>query len=167
MRKKKKIVFTKGKIIFDADGQLNKIMGITHNITSLPESTYELLLTKEIINEHERFSGYGSWEFDFQENEITWSDGMYHIFGYDPANDRERLIINPDFYYAHMPEKDREAARIQQQEILSSSNNDYVIEYEIIGADNRRKIIETHGKIIRDENISLLSVLAQQEMYLP
>src|SRR6185369_9845832 len=56
------------------------------------------------------------------------------------------------FYYAHMPENERPKAIQKQQQILSGSNNYYVVEYEIIGADKRRKIIETHGKITRDEN---------------
>jgi PAS domain S-box-containing protein len=149
---KKIIVFTKGKIIFKADGEINKIMGITHNITSLSGANNDLLLSKEIINEREKFSGYGSWEYDLHEKEINWSDGMYYIFGYDPNIYRDKLIIDEKFYYNHMPESEREIVKQKRNGIFSDTGKDYILEYEIIGGDKERKIIETYGTIIRDDN---------------
>ncbi len=150
--KKQKIVFTKGKIIFKANGEIDRIMGITHDISSLANANNDLLLSKEIINEREKFSGYGSWEYNLGDKEITWSDGMYYIFGYDPVADRKNLVINEDFYFNHMPAENRAIAKKKRNDIVNNAANTYVLEYEIIGGDKQRKIIETHAKVLRDEN---------------
>lgn len=149
--KKLKIVFTKGKIIFKTDGSIDKIMGVTHDISSLANANNDLLLSKEIINEREKFSGYGSWEYNLGDKEITWSDGMYYIFGYDPVADRKDLVIDDNFYLNHMPEENRATAKKKREEIVNNAANTYVLEYEIIGGNKQRRIIETHAKVIRDE----------------
>ena len=37
------------------------------------------------LNEAQRIARLGSWELDLEKNELKWSDEIYHIFEFDPA----------------------------------------------------------------------------------
>ena len=83
-------------------GRLLLFSAIAVNIEMLVEkldtrNTEIIKLNKKLQNHlemmklSEELSNMGSWRLDLQTNKMTWSDGLYRIFGIDPANTQPSL----------------------------------------------------------------------------
>jgi len=54
----------------------------------------------------QRIAKLGSWEFEIGSRQITWSDEVFHLFGYDPAQkppsyDELQALLHPDDRQQH------------------------------------------------------------------
>src|SRR5260221_9376841 len=60
------------------------------------------LQTLEVqLREAQALAKFGSWEWDLREDRITWSEGLYHLFGVDPATFQPSLeaflnLVHPE-----------------------------------------------------------------------
>lgn len=150
-----KIVSTLGKVVTSSDGGAVKIIGVTRDITKQVLSNGEqqdlensLTKYKDGMLEKERLLNFGSLEMNLITKETHWSDGMYLLFGYDPATDKGKIIINRDFYKRHMTEAELSSAANQLNDALKDKDN-YVIETSIKTTSGVVKRLETYGKIER------------------
>jgi PAS domain S-box-containing protein len=103
---------------------------------------------KEQVDVKEEFLECGSWKITFADGVMTWSDGMYLLFGYDLLNDKHSIVVNQALYHSHMLAKDFERA-IQFQSPLTSTENKYHGEYEITTRGGEKKLIETFARVVR------------------
>lgn len=119
----------------------------------------ELLLDyKERVDIKEEILECGSWKITMGDDRITWSDGMYPIFGYDAKLDKASLVINEDLYSRHMTGSTFKKAQQFRDDVLKDAN-DYHREYPIITNKGEKRIIETFAKIIRDKSGAAIRVL--------
>ena len=149
-----KIVSVAVKPVQDSQ-QLSSILGVMKDITQETVLEMEqkdlkgsLESYREAMIEKERRLDFGSLELDLIENKLSWSDGMYRLFGYDPAEYKDKLQVNEEFYRMHMTESELTRARMELKEALQSRDN-YIIETSIQSRDGKRKRLETYGKIER------------------
>jgi PAS domain S-box-containing protein len=103
---------------------------------------------KEQIDVKEEFLECGSWKLTLSDKVMTWSDGMYLLFGYDLQNDKPSIVINESLYHSHMLTQDFEKA-IQFQDLRTNVENRYDREYQITTRSGEKKLIETFARIIR------------------
>jgi PAS domain S-box-containing protein len=132
-----------------ADGKLIGTFGISKDITEKSTLLTSLLTYRDMVMEKERFLGQGTWEMDLDTRIAAWSDGMYHLFGYDPERERGNLIINETLYQKHLSTEDYDKGKALRKAALEREDS-YVWEYEIRTASGETKQLETYGKIIRD-----------------
>src|SRR5215204_386676 len=156
--KAEKIVSTCAKVITSSEGAVTKIIGVTHDVTEQMLSNQEqqqlkdsLSLYKESMIEKERLLDFGSLELNLFTNQLHWSDGMYLLFGYDPATYKSKFKFDEDFYKIHMTQADFESARKKLKEALENKDN-YIIETAIRTRNGINKRLETYGKIERDSS---------------
>jgi PAS domain S-box-containing protein len=149
--KEARLVWSKAKFLFE-NGELKTAFGTTRDITEQNRLYNEILLYKEMILEKEAFLNQGSWEYDFITGVLSWSDGMYSLFGYDAAKDKASLTLNDEFYFKHMSAEEIERSKEIRDNYLKSDIPDYSLEFEISTIDKIKKRIETYGKFIRDTN---------------
>ena len=106
---------------------------------------------KEQVNVKEEFLECGSWKLILSDKSIFWSDGMYRLFGYDPAKDKNGLTLNEEFYRRHMTEQAFEKAlRFTENTVKNRSGHEH--EYEITTKDGEKRRIESFAKINRDRS---------------
>lgn len=103
---------------------------------------------KEQVDVKEEFLECGSWKITFSDMVMTWSDGMYLLFGYDLQKDREDIVVNESLYHSHMMTKDFDKA-IQFQDHVTDFESRYGGEYEITTRGGEKKLIETFARIVR------------------
>ena len=151
-----KIVSTNVKVILSSEGNVTKIIGVSHDVTEQilanrksKEMKDSLSSYKESMIDKERILEFGSLEMNLLTNELHWSDGMYLLFGYDPGIDKNRIKFNDDFYRIHMSLEEIEEARKKLKEALENNDN-YIIETAIKTSKGVSKRLETYGKIERD-----------------
>jgi formate hydrogenlyase transcriptional activator len=110
------------------------------------EIARQLEIEKARLIEAQAVANIGSWETELPGLEVTWSEQTHRIFETDPLHFRPR---RPDFLKLVHPE-DRvkvDAAYEASLERSVSSN----IEYRIVLADGRVKVLEEHWKVFQDE----------------
>lgn len=112
------------------------------------ESMQSLTDYKDMMQKNEIFLKYGTWESDPSGENISWTDGMYAIFGYGD-DDRASLRVNADLYRKHM---NRDEDRRNPAEVAKFlvNKHEYHIEFQIRDKNGIHKILSTYAKIIRD-----------------
>jgi signal transduction histidine kinase len=103
---------------------------------------------KEQVDVKEEFLECGSWKITFSDMVMTWSDGMYLLFGYNLQDDKQAIVVNEALYHSHMLAADFGKA-VQFQSQLTSVENKYADEYEITTRSGEKKRIETFARIVR------------------
>jgi len=88
----------------------------------------------------------GSWEIDLPNLEITWSEQIHRIFETDPSHFRPR---RPDFVELIHPE---DRAKVDAAFEASLENRaPSTVEYRIVMADGRVKLLEEHWQVFHNE----------------
>ncbi len=77
------------------------LMGYDRYITQHEEAEGRIIQSEKWLNEAQKLAKVGSWEFDLDTNELTWSKEQYHIFEMEetPADklfEMCRTKIHPD-----------------------------------------------------------------------
>ena len=113
----------------------------------LRESERRFRLSVLDLNEAQMIARMGNWKWDLRTSEITWSDGMYRIFGIDKDSYTGRLgdvikkVIHPDDLYIVLPANAKAFADKKP------------VEYRVILADGSiRNILARSGDAILDES---------------
>ncbi len=113
----------------------------------LRESERRYRLSVLELNEAQAIAHMGNWKWDLRNGEISWSDGMYRIFGLDKDSFSGRLgdaikkVIHPDDLYIVLPANAKAFSDKKQ------------VEYRIILGDGSiRNILARSGDAILDES---------------
>lgn len=67
------------------------ILALARNITERRKAEEELEKQRKMLTRTELIAGMGSWEWDFEKDRVTWSNGVFNIFGMDPAGGAPRF----------------------------------------------------------------------------
>lgn len=127
------------------------------DITELKRSV-ELIKIKELqLEEAQQISHVGSWEWNLENNKITWSDELYKIFEWEPG--KVNIDLETITNRLHIQDHDR-VLQILHECITSgnseefhtriqSENNEYLMLHcrvQIVKSDNC-KVIKLHGTV--------------------
>lgn len=116
---------------------------------ALFRSTQQLIRTEKALRKSEQslkiaqaVAHLGHWEMDTRTGQVTWSDEIYRIFGYEPngiAASYEAFlnVIHPD---------DRE--RVAGQIDCTQRGGDFDIEYRIVLPDGRVRVVHGRGVLV-------------------
>ncbi|MEW6602583.1 MAG: PAS domain S-box protein, partial [Nitrospirota bacterium] len=107
--------------------------------SNLKKSEQQLEKAQEIAH-------IGSWEWDIQSNQVSWSDEVYRIYGYQPGEIKPDYEIvknsmHPDSLKEFLPAIDS-ALRGGQP---------FEMEYAFFRKDGQKSILHTRGEVTRDE----------------
>lgn len=76
--------------LFDENGKLLRIIGITHDLTEKKSVEREIRYMQDILEQAGRVAKIGAWDFDLIQNHLTWSSVMKEIH-------EIQEFENPDF----------------------------------------------------------------------
>jgi PAS domain S-box-containing protein len=104
--------------------------------------------------EAESVAGFGSWRWDLDTNAMSWSDGLYRLFGLEPG------AVEPSFEaftrLVHPDDRDRvsESGRRALEERVTSTD-----EFRIIRPDGVQRTVLGVGKAVLDGDQRTLAIL--------
>ncbi|MBI5353925.1 MAG: PAS domain S-box protein [Chloroflexi bacterium] len=131
----------------DEAGNITGLGVATVNLTNSKESEDALRLSESELKHAQEVARIGSWKWNIEKGEITWSDEMYRIFGLDKISYTGRLgdaiskVIHPDDLHHVLPSN------------APSLTEGKPIEYRIILPDKSiRNIWAKSGEAITDAN---------------
>lgn len=92
-------VLDKGRVLRrGSDGQALHIVGINTDISRRKTIEEELRKAKENLAEAQQVAHVGSWEWDLNTDQVTWSDELFRLFGYDPGEVANGSVNTPSIY---------------------------------------------------------------------
>ena len=146
-----------GKIEYDQDGKMVRVIGLTRDITLQEQSMKNLSDYKAMMQENETFLNYGTWESDAEGNQIVWTEGMFNIFGYNDA-DRNNITVSKELYNEHI---NNPASKKELQDINAflADKDHYQQELEIKDKQGAIKILSTYAKVIRDDESEIKKII--------
>jgi len=97
--------------------------------------------------EAQRLAHVGSWSWDVESDDLTWSDELYAIFGEDPKS------FTPTYgaYLARVHPEDRDATALGVMQCLQDGQP-FSAQRRVLRPDGEVRTITSHGRLISDEN---------------
>ena len=110
--------------------------------SELEEVNVALARREAMLTEAQKISRMGSWEWDLDKDEISWSDEMYRIYGvdretFDPRADDPRDLVHPE-------DRDYVASTVDR---AVENREGFQFEYRIVQPSGDVRVVQASGKI--------------------
>lgn len=140
-------VMVNGFPVFDSTGNFCEIVISFMDITGLKCYEKELLERDEDLKESQRIAHVGSWHLNIATNEVTWSEELYKMYGFDPS-------LPPPPYNEHhkifTPESWESLSKALSKTI--ETGIPYELELKTLRKDGSNGWMWVHGEWVIDEN---------------
>lgn len=131
----------------DTDGNPAELLGLSEDVTEKVNAENERQRMNQLLSEAEQMMGFGSWSWNVTEGKIFWSDGLYRIFGFDPA-ERKRLEIEMPDYYDWVHPDDLEGLRKSNEIFITTGKQQDDYQHRIVTQNGEEKILVSKAKVI-------------------
>lgn len=148
----------------DTEGKPVEILGMSEDITEKVKIEEEKQRMHQLLSEAENMMGFGSWSWKINEDKVIWSDGLYRILGFNPA-DREQLEIDVPKYYDWVHPDDLEGLKKSNEAFLSTGVQQDDYQHRIITQSGEEKILVSKAKVIVHAEDGKTPVLAMGSTY--
>jgi len=126
-------------IFSDVNGEERSSNSIIE-ITDRKNAENAVLKSEYYLHEAQKMAKMGSWNFDFKEDKLIWTEGLYDVFG---ANKETFLETHGSFINLVIKEDRAFVVETSRQSQLTGAP--FNIEYRITTADGESRIIEEFG----------------------
>ncbi|MCH8553655.1 MAG: PAS domain S-box protein [Schleiferiaceae bacterium] len=109
--------------------------------------TKQLRESERLLNEAQRLSKIGNWNYLVKQDVLTWSDGLYEVFDVDRATFKE----THGSFLSLIDIEDRERAKATSQHSQQTGQS-FHLRYKITTNKGEKRIIEEYGFAEKDEN---------------
>jgi PAS domain S-box-containing protein len=120
-------------------------------LAALEKANHELQLYKQTMLDKDEFLNQGTWEWDIRSNDITYSRGIYRLFGYHHKDEMKEWDESGKDMFRHLNEEERNRSYEDWENILEEADT-YLREMEIVSKDGFQRRLETFGKVFREDN---------------
>lgn len=119
----------------------------------------ELHRSRELLAQAQRIAHLGSWELDLMANRLTWSDEVYRIFEFDPAQ------FSPSYenFLAAVHPEDRAMVNQAYTEHMSR-RTPYDLSHRLLMKDGRVKYVRERCETIYQDDKPVRSVGTMQDI---
>ncbi|MBD2336965.1 PAS domain S-box protein [Calothrix sp. FACHB-156] len=136
------------------DGQVKQIIGIAQDMTDRKQIEEQLRYSETQLRMVQRIARLGSWEFDLQTREITWSEEVFRNFGRNPEDgtptyEELQQLIHPD-------DRDHHNLLVQRAVDLAQP---YTIEFCLYCRNGSLRYLQARGEAICNESGEVVKLI--------
>ena len=132
--------------VFGANGLVESIAVLNHDITERKQAEEAQARTKRLLEISQRLAHIGSWEYELSTGTLSWSDEMYRIAGLPVG-----APVSPEIAGSFFPPDER----ARSQKVITSlieRHTAYSAEYRIVRHDGQARVIRNEGEMVLDED---------------
>jgi PAS domain S-box-containing protein len=133
----------RGQALWDDKGNPTRMSGSIQDITERKQAEQDLRISERLLNETQRLSKIGAWEYDLESGKGLWTDEVYRIHEL-PVDEEVDLNKSLQCYF---PE-DRPVIEQAFKEALEKGKP-YDIVSRFITARGKKRWVRTNAKAIR------------------
>lgn len=124
---------------------------LTESIKTTNKVQKTLLATQKSLMEAQAIAHLGSWEWDVVKNEVTWTNEMFKIFGYEPGE----IAIDFETYLNHIHKSDKEMVK---RTVFNTyqTQQPYTFENRIVQKNGNIRWLSAKGRITEVANGKVL-----------
>lgn len=111
------------------------------------DRTNKLHQRERSLTNAQRIAGLGSWEWDVEREQLSWSDQMYRIFMLDPKEHQPSYWI----FHSLIHPDDRPKFEKKFNDALKHGDG-FELEYRLICPGAREQVVSCEGEITRDQD---------------
>jgi PAS domain S-box-containing protein len=144
------LYFDSIKVPFNGPNDAINVLCISTDITEQKKNSEALIENQKLLFDAERLTKAGSYEFDFIQNKISWSPGLFLIWGRPeslgaPSFEEFISLVHPD-----------DIQMVQENlELIIKDRLPYDLAYRIICHDGEVKTIKTSSQLRFDKDGNL------------
>lgn len=143
-----RLIETRAKVLRDDNGRPVRLIGVMQDVTEAAARVDALRESERRLAEAQRVAGIGSWSWDPQSNEITWTDELFRLYELPragragPSFDEYVNRLSPDV-------RDRLLASI---ELALRDGTPYDFEHDVVRLDGTQLRVRSYGGPIFGED---------------
>ncbi|MGG6240523.1 PAS domain-containing protein [Nodosilinea sp. AN01ver1] len=146
-------VLSRAELVHRETGQPLALVGTVLDISDIKRVEAQLRYSQAALAEAQRMVHLGSWELDAITQELTWSDELFRILGFDPS-DPEPAYAE---HFNYFPPEDRD--RLQQYlNRAMQAGMPYEIELRFVRPDGALVYLEARGSVKRNDQGQVVKV---------
>src|SRR6266404_245160 len=131
--------------LFDSSGRVTALGGIVTDITERKRAEQELLTSRALLNEAQKLSHLGSWQWELANGHVIWSDELYRILGVDPQSYRPSFESTIGAVHPHDRADMERAIRN-----TSESGATFTLEHRIFRPSGAVRRLRSVGELVKD-----------------
>jgi len=131
---------------YTPEGHFAGYVGSCTDISEAREAQAQARSSEERLQLAQEAAAVGTYDWDVQNNRISWSPEMFRLHGIDPATSPAELY---DVWQTRLHPDDRERADRQTREFVESADG-LSIEFRVVHPDGSVRWIQGRGRMIRD-----------------
>ena len=130
------------QVFLDDQGE-KRTCTIIRDVTDRVTIQRELHDSRQRLAEAERVAQTGSWQWDIASDRITWSEGLFRIYGLEPGE------FDPTFAGGEKRVDPADRPRVRQAiEQAVAQRSSFVLEYRALRADGRVRTLRSRGEVV-------------------
>ena len=134
-------------------GENSGYLIVIRNITSQKTIENELLRKNQVLNDAEKISMVGHWQWDTITNDVTWSSNLYHIFEVEP---NRKLTYDTYFSFVHPDDKEKVSIAVAK---TIKDKYFYDLLHRIKLVSGNVKTIQLLGEVLTDKEGNVIELI--------
>lgn len=119
---------------------------LQNEVSERIKTTRQLLASEEDLKDSQRIARLGTWRLDFSSEKVVWSEELYKMYGFDPAQPlppytEHRTLFTPESW-------EKLSASLTR---AKETGAPYELELKTVKEDGCRGWMWVHGRAVKDE----------------
>ena len=140
-------LLTNGNVILDSNNNPVRMSGTVQDITEQKEKDDQISLSLEQMNQAQKMSHIGNWDWDVVSNKIIWSDELYRLYDLTP----EEFNSTFEDFVKNVHPEDRDMINNKISQALRDKKP-FDFDHRIVNKNGKIRILRFHGIMVTDKN---------------
>ena len=142
----RRVVSVSGAPLPYENGRFDRAVFFVQDVTERHNRKAELQDYRQLLEESQRIGGLGHWVWNIETDELTWSDEVFRIFGFEPG----AFDPNVATYMSLLPPDGQK--RLQEViEYVIEHNEPTIFQHDIFLPGGDKRTVEVKGLIMEDD----------------
>jgi PAS domain S-box-containing protein len=145
---KNKFIEAKGRLIFDENNEVLKLVGTGQDVTERELLIDSLQRSESLYKQAQSIAHLGNWILDIESDKLFWTDELYRIYGLEPQSEE----LSWRKYIALVHEEDKEMVIAFGEEALKTGKPFEMYHRNKTKDGNSIRTVHIKGEGLKDEH---------------